>query len=57
MNEAIYFIQQVGFPIFVAVVLLLRVETMHVESIRAIHALTAAVQSLCLLVGDKALRI
>ena len=37
------FIQSVGFPIFVAVVLLLRVQNMHVENLKAINALTDAV--------------
>lgn len=40
------FIQGVGFPIFVAVVLLFRVETMHVENLKAINALTDAVWAL-----------
>lgn len=40
------FIQGVGFPIFVAVVLLFRVDTMHAENLRAINALTDAVWAL-----------
>lgn len=40
------FIQGVGFPIFVAVVLLFRVEKMHVENLTAIHGLTDALWAL-----------
>lgn len=52
MQSAITFIQAVGFPIFVAVVLLLRVEAMHVEQLKAIHALTQALNVLCAVLGQ-----
>jgi hypothetical protein len=46
-------INQVGFPVFVAVVLLLRVDKMHAENIRAINALTAAIEALDRCIVDK----
>lgn len=46
LTQAIAFIQGVGFPIFVAVVLLFRVDTMHAENLKAINALTDAVWAL-----------
>lgn len=46
MQQVIAFIQGVGFPIFVACVLLFRVDKMHSENLRAINALTDAVWSL-----------
>jgi hypothetical protein len=46
LPEIADFIQRIGFPIFVALVLLFRVESMHVENLTAIHALTDAVWAL-----------
>jgi hypothetical protein len=40
------FISQTGFPIFVAVVLLWRVDTMHAANLAAIHALTVEIRLL-----------
>ena len=57
MQQAVSFIQQVGFPIFVAVVLLYRVDVMHAENLKAIHALTQAINGLCLLVGHKSISL
>ena len=46
LQQAITFIQAVGFPIFVAVLLLFRVDRMHAENLTATHALTDAVWAL-----------
>ena len=46
MQDLITFINSCGFPIFVAVVLLWKVDTMHAENIRAIHSLTDAISEL-----------
>ena len=43
LQMVITFIQAVGFPIFVASVLLFRVDKMHAENLKAINALTDAV--------------
>lgn len=46
LGEITAFIQGVGFPIFVALLLLYRVDNMHKENLVAIHALTDAVWAL-----------
>ena len=46
-------VNQVGFPIFVAVVLLWRVDTMHAENLKAIAALTEAVTALRLTIQPR----
>lgn len=46
LTDVSTFIQQVGFPIFVAIVLLFQVLNMHRENVRAIDALTDAIRSL-----------
>ena len=46
MQEWADFIKSVGFPVFVAMLLLLRVDAMHGENLKAIAALTEAVNML-----------
>jgi hypothetical protein len=46
LQQVITFINQCGFPIFVAAVLLWRVDRMHAENNRALHLLTLAVNDL-----------
>lgn len=40
------FISQTGFPIFVAIVLLWRVDTMHTDNLKALHENTLEVKLL-----------
>lgn len=46
LAELTNFIQATGFPIFVALVLLWRVDQMHADNLRAIAALTLALNDL-----------
>jgi len=47
------FISRVGFPIFVAVFLLYRLQSMHDEHIRTIRAMTSAIDTLDKCIIDK----
>jgi hypothetical protein len=46
------FISRTGFPIFVAVVLLWRVDAMHAANLRAINELTIAIVQLRSMIDD-----
>jgi len=46
LTQITQFINQTGFPIFVAVILLWRVDSMHTANLKAIEALTLAVNEL-----------
>lgn len=46
LDQVITFINQCGFPVFVAAVLLWRVDRMHTENIHAVEQLTHAVRDL-----------
>lgn len=50
LDKVIALINQCGFPVFVALVLLLRVDRMHQANILALNALTKAIDELKLLV-------
>ena len=52
LDEFSHFIATLGFPIFVAVILLLRVDQMHAENIRAINELTQAISQLITVIAS-----
>lgn len=53
MHDAIAAINTVGFPIFVALVLLLRVDRMHSENLKAIYQLIQVVTLLQVAITGK----
>ncbi len=55
LKGAADFIQATGFPIFVAVVLLWRVDTMHTANLMALNALTLEIRLLRTQLGKSAI--